>query len=224
MTLFRQLMLLIITLFVLSLSGTYYLTFQNSRSYFIEQLQIQTQDTATSLGLSLSSNAKDKAIMLSMVNSIFDRGYFSKIEIKSMQGQTIISRSQATTNDVVPKWFINIVKFPSPKQSSLLMSGWQQLGELTVISDPSLAYADLWQTTTELFMWFLGLTLAFLVFAYFSIKIIFSPLTKIAAQARAICQNEFYIETKLPKTRELNIVADAMNKTVLKLKSLFNAS
>lgn len=221
MTLFRQLMLLILTLFLLSFAGTLYVTFHHSRSYYLEQLNITAQDTATSLGLSLSAHTKDKPLMLSMVNAIFDRGYFTKIEVKSMNGKPIISRTQNPSYHQLPRWFVHFVSFPSHKKSALLMSAWHQKGTLTVISDPSLAYVDLWKTCKGLFFWFLALTVLFLVFAYVSTKFLFKPLLLVADQARAICANVFQIQTKLPKTRELRILTDAMNRTVLKLKALF---
>jgi diguanylate cyclase (GGDEF)-like protein len=214
-------MLLILLLFIFSFSGTLYVTFKHSKDYYQEQLKITAQDTATSLGLSLSAHTDDKAVMLSMVNAIFDRGYFTKITIKSVTGKTLISRTQEPTYHQLPNWFIRFVAFPSSKRSALIMSGWMQKGKLTVISDPSLAYFDLWKTTRGLFVWFLGLSILSLIFAYLATKILFRPLIRVAEQARAICSNVFQIQSKLPRTKELRLVTDAMNRTVTKLKALF---
>lgn len=221
MTLFRQLMLLILILFIFCLTGTLYVTFKQSKDYYQEQLSITAQDTATSLGLSISTHTDDKAVMLSMVNAIFDRGYFTKIEIKSIKGETVIAKTQNPTYNQLPKWFIKLVNFSQPSRTALIMDGWMQKGTLTVISDPSLAYFDLWETTKQLFFWFLLLTILSLTFAYIATKILFKPLIRLAEQAKAVCANVFQVQTKLPKTKELRVVTDAMNRTVNKLETMF---
>ncbi len=221
MTLYRQLMILILTLVILSTLGAIYVTFIHTRSYYTEQLNITAQDTATSLGLSLSSNMSDKATMLSMVNAIFDRGYFSRIEIKNNNDQTIIKRTQKPNYHSLPNWFVYIVNFPSPKRSALIMSGWKQKGTLLVTANPSLAYFDLWNTSKSLIKWFVVLTFLFLSIAYIVTKILFTPLVRVAKQAHEICKNIFHVEAKIPKTKELRLVTEAMNKTVLKLRAIF---
>ena len=54
MTLFRQIFLILVVLFVVMFLGTMLLNFHGTRVFLTEQLESHAQDTATSLGLSLS--------------------------------------------------------------------------------------------------------------------------------------------------------------------------
>ena len=54
MTLLRQLILVIVILFVLLFAGTFAISVHNTQTYLSEQLKTISQDTATSLGLTLS--------------------------------------------------------------------------------------------------------------------------------------------------------------------------
>ena len=54
MTLLRQLILVIVTLFILLFAGTFAISVHNTRAYLSEQLKTISQDTATSLGVTLS--------------------------------------------------------------------------------------------------------------------------------------------------------------------------
>ena len=51
MTLFRQLFLILVALFVVMFLGTMLLNFHGTRVFLTEQLESHAQDTATSLGL-----------------------------------------------------------------------------------------------------------------------------------------------------------------------------
>ena len=54
MTLLRQLVIVIVTLFILLFIGTLLLSINNTREYLNDQLRTISQDTATSLGLTLT--------------------------------------------------------------------------------------------------------------------------------------------------------------------------
>ncbi len=224
MTLFKKLMVLIVSLFIICLSGTLYLTFQNSKEYYLEQLRANAQDTATSLGVSLSSHISDKPYMLSMVDAVFDRGYFEKISILAEDETLLLSREQLPNYSEVPQWFVSFVKLPMVEKKSLILTGWKEVGEIRVKSDPSFAYIDLWKTSLELFYWFLGLLFIFLIILYIGMNILFKPLYHAVDLARSICRSEFRILDNKPRTPELRMLIDALNKMVFKLKELFKAN
>ena len=54
MTLYRQIVLVVVALSVLMFAGTAIINVHDTRNYLEEQLESHAQDTATSLGLSLS--------------------------------------------------------------------------------------------------------------------------------------------------------------------------
>jgi hypothetical protein len=94
MTLIRQLILVIVTLFTLLFVGTFTLTINNTQKYLSEQLQTIAQDTATSLGLTLSPHfvTNDMIIVESMVSAVFDSGYYREVIIRDMEGKPIVER------------------------------------------------------------------------------------------------------------------------------------
>nr|4U65_A Chain A, Two component histidine kinase, GGDEF domain protein/EAL domain protein [Legionella pneumophila subsp. pneumophila str. Philadelphia 1]4U65_B Chain B, Two component histidine kinase, GGDEF domain protein/EAL domain protein [Legionella pneumophila subsp. pneumophila str. Philadelphia 1]4U65_C Chain C, Two component histidine kinase, GGDEF domain protein/EAL domain protein [Legionella pneumophila subsp. pneumophila str. Philadelphia 1]4U65_D Chain D, Two component histidine kinase, GGD len=131
---------------------TYFITMNNARNFFIQQLESNAQDTATSLGLSLSQSLinHDVPTMDSMVKAVFDRGYFSSIKVQDIKGKVIILKKQLPQESDIPQWFVNLIKWPSTEKSSLIMDGWMQAGVVLVASDPSYVYASLWRNAVEM--------------------------------------------------------------------------
>lgn len=203
--------------------GSFLITLNNERNFFIEQMNSNAQDTATSLGLSLSHalHNKDKAMMLSMVQAVFDRGYFSMIEVRDMRGELLVSRYAPKRMSKAPSWFYELIQWPSSVQSAIVMSGWKQVGEVLVNSDTSYACDALWKNTVGLFFWYLLFALVSLALVYVFIHWLLRPLQRVTKQAEAICEREFPIETEIPTTPELKKVTLAMNQMVTRIKKLF---
>lgn len=223
MTLTKKLAVGVLIMLLFVFIGTYLITLNSARNFFIEQLESNAQDTATSLGLSLSQSliSHDIPTMDSMVKAVFDRGYFSSINVKDMKGKIIVSKKQLPQKNDVPQWFANLIKWPSTEKSSLIMDGWMQAGVISVSSDPSYVYISLWRNAVEMVKAYLIFALIALVLVYCFIKYLLQPLKRVTAQALAISEHEFPIETKIPRTPELRQVTLAMNQMVTKVKSLF---
>ncbi|KGP62702.1 histidine kinase [Legionella norrlandica] len=224
MTLTKKMALGVLIMLLLVFIGTYLITMNNARNFFIQQLESNAQDTATSLGLSLSQSlvSHDVPTMNSMVKAVFDRGYFSSIKIKDIRGKIIISKKQLPHESHIPKWFVNLIKWPSAEKSSLIMDGWMQAGVVLVTSDPSYVYASLWSNAVEMVNAYFIFALLALILVYCFIRYLLQPLKRVTAQALAIAEREFPIETQIPKTPELRQVTLAMNQMVTKVKSLFH--
>ena len=101
MTLYKQLTLGIFILFVAGLIGTLILSTTNMRTFLEAQLGVHAQDTATSLGLSVSTHLQqaDMTGIRSMIDAVFDRGYFQAIKLIDINGDTLIERT-ADAHDV----------------------------------------------------------------------------------------------------------------------------
>ena len=56
MTLIKKMALGVLVMLFLVFIGTYLITMNNARNFFIQQIESNAQDTATSLGLSLSQS------------------------------------------------------------------------------------------------------------------------------------------------------------------------
>ncbi|MDH3872124.1 MAG: hypothetical protein OEU44_07915, partial [Gammaproteobacteria bacterium] len=162
MTLYRQLVLIIIVLLVAGFIGTVTISTNNLRHFLGEQLASHAQDTATSLGLSLSPHMQDNdlPIMNSMIDAIFDRGYYKSINVVTVGGESLVERSNPLQMEGVPDWFIDKVDFQVPTAEAIIMSAWKQAGTIQVTSHPGYAYRELWENTVDTFWLFLLSALA----------------------------------------------------------------
>ena len=89
MTLYRQLVIFTFVLFFLLFSGTWLAKLESTRSFLANQLESHAQDTATSLGLSVSQYVAegDLPAAESMINAVFDRGYYRIVSFSDTGGE-----------------------------------------------------------------------------------------------------------------------------------------
>lgn len=223
MTLLRQLILVIVTLFLLLFAGTFIISVHNTQSYLSTQLQTISQDTATSLGLTLSPHfAQDEMIIVeSMTSAVFDSGYYREVVIKSTDGKTIVERIAPVSIEGVPDWFISLVPLQTPRGEALIMAGWQQAGTITVAANPGEAYMTLWTNSIQSFWWFLGSSVLTFALGILALHFVLRPLRAVEQQAKSICDREYPVQNKLPWTLELRSVVEAMNRMTLKVRDMF---
>ena len=81
MSLRKQLFLAICLFLLVAFSGSFFVSLESSREQMLGQLRSHAQDAATALGLSLTTQIDDPAMIELMVSSIFDSGYFSSIRV-----------------------------------------------------------------------------------------------------------------------------------------------
>jgi len=223
-TLQRQLLILLSVLLTGLLVGILTLTISNSRHYFQQQLHTHAQDTATSLSLSLQSGlgTKDIALVDSMVDAIFDRGYYRDLSIRGIDGGLILSRHMDPPPHRVPSWFINWLSLkPSPGVAEITYD-WKIIGKLRVLSDTDGAYRELWTGAKQAFYLFLSAGVVSWLVLLLTLRKLFRPLADLEQQALAICHKDFSSQQPLPKTRELRRVVQAMNRMTKQLKVLFD--
>lgn len=224
MTLFRQLIIAVVILFICLYAGNTLVSLHNNRLLVEDQMQVHAQDTATSLGLSMTQAARDKdiATLDAMFNAVSDSGYYQRIYFSDLEQNVVIDREFPVSIETVPNWFVSMMSLPSPEGKAEVSSGWSQLGVLTVISHPGQAYSKLWQVTMTQLGWFAGITLLVCLLAYLALKWLLVPLTRVEQQANEIYERRFVTQDKIPKTRELGRVVLAMNRMAEHLKEVFN--
>lgn len=223
MPLSRQLIIVMFLLFLLVFAGTFFINANNIREYLFTQLESHAQDTATSLGLSITQPYanKDLPLVNSMVDVVFDRGYYQEIIIRKTAGQVVIKRHQEVKVGSVPQWFVTALPLKAPVAESLIMAGWRQVATLSVRSHPGFAYEELWRSVVESFWWSVASFLIALVVVIVVIRFMLKPLVQMEAQALAVADREFPMVNKLPFTRELRRTVLAMNKMSQKVKQMF---
>lgn len=224
MTLLRQLTIVIVTLFILLFAGTLLLSISNTRNYLNEQLRTISQDTATSLGLTLSPPMaeNDMAVVDRMISAVSDSGYYREVIVSDIEGKPLVTRSQQVKMSNVPQWFVDRVPLDTPPGEALIMAGWQQAGTIRVVPNPGHAYTALWTSAVESFWWFLAASMVTFALGMIALSLILRPLRAVELQARAICDREYPVQKKLPWTLELRSVVEAMNRMSSKVKEMFD--
>lgn len=223
MTLLKQLLAMIVLLSVMLFTGTFTLSIQNTRSYLNNQLRTISQDTATSLGMSLSQHMskQDYVMVERMVSAVSDSGYYREVIVTDVEGKPIVDKIQQVNLNNVPKWFIERFTLETPQGEALIMNGWQQAGLVKVLVNPGYAYMALWTSAVQSFWWFAGMSVLASILGAVALHYILRPLRTVEAQARAICDREYPVQSKLPWTLELRSVVEAMNQMTCKVKEMF---
>ncbi|RPH52048.1 MAG: EAL domain-containing protein [Desulfobacteraceae bacterium] len=223
MTLYRQLIIFTLILFLLLFAGTWYAKLDSTRSFLVDQLESHAQDTATSLGLSVSQHVikNDMPSVESMINAVFDRGYYETIKLVDARQKIMIDRVLSVKIENVPPWFIRWIPLETPEASANVMSGWIQAGTIVVKSHPGYAYKTLWEDMVSTTRWFIACGLFVLIAGGFGLRFLLKPLVLVERQADAICRKEYEVQERMPWTKELRRVVEAMNRMTHKVKEMF---
>lgn len=225
MTLFKQIASIFSIFIILIIGSVMYLNFNSANQFIQNQLYTTAEDTATSLGLSLSMNIPDNSddisTMETMVNAIFDRGYYESITLKDMDGKILIENKNTFKVKDVPNWFINSVKLKVPTAQTQISSGWIPYGILSIKLHTGHAYVQLWNIFIEILTTFAILVSLVLIILYILLSFILKSLKGVEKQAMAITNNDFILQEEVPFTTEFKNVVNGMNKMVVKVKNIF---
>ena len=223
MTLYRQLVIFTLVLFLVLFTGTWLAKLDSTRSFLVDQLESHAQDTATSLGVSISQYSidNDMPAIESMINAVFDRGYYRIVRYMDTKGNILIDRELDVTIENVPQWFIRLVSLKTPEASANVMAGWHQAGSIYVKSHPGYAYKTLWENVVHMSAWFLACGIFVLIAGGFGLRLLLKPLVLVERQADGLCNKKYEIQEHLPKTKELRRVVEAMNRMTGKVKEMF---
>lgn len=224
MTLYRQLLFFTLILFFLLFAGTWIAKLNSTRTFLQDQLESHAQDTATSLGLSISPHIQqnDMAAVETMFNAVFDRGYYRILRLVDIDQNVLIDRTLQVKIEGIPQWFIRLVPLKTPQATAIVLSGWTQAGEVVVESHPGYAYKTLWETAVSTTKWFLTMFVLVLAGGGLGLRFLLKPLQRVEHQAEALCKREYQIQEKIPWTRELRRVVEAMNRMTCKVKDMFD--
>lgn len=214
MSLSKQLLVLISILFFAIFSVNFYISVNNIRSYLEGEAQVHAQDTATSLGLSLSPymvNERDPVIE-TMMNAIFDMGYYQEIKLVNPENQPLVTLTNNKKVEGVPDEFIEFFPMKTATAQSEISSGWNIAGVVHVTINPGYAYFKLYQQFksslySSAFAFICSIVLLFLV-----LRATLAGLKKIELLALDIADGHYEKKIEpLPWTIEIKNVASAMN-------------
>jgi len=222
MSLGKQILALISLIYVMVFLGTLTIAVHNTRAFLNTQLASHAQDTATSLGLSLSLHiADDDPLMMeSMIDAIFDRGYYRSIVLEDADGKPSIERQTVVKVYDVPTWFVEMLPLQTPTATAPVMAGWTNGGNIIVSAHPGFAYTELWTTTKQTLQWYALTLLVALLFSFGFIRLLLRPLRDVEQQAMGISNRDFSFVSPVPRTRELRRVVEAMNLASTKVAQM----
>ncbi len=215
MSLTKQFSVGFLIVLILVFFSTVYINVNSFRSYIQNQLSSHAQDTATSLGLSISPYVGDETtlpIVETMVNAIFDSGYYQSIVLKDMEGTTLLEKQNPPAPQNVPDWFRDIFPLNPPVAETEINSGWNIAGTMTVKSHPGKGYAQLWQNANDTFTLTLLLFIVGSALLYAVLRIIITPIFAVVKASERISARDFSEIRDIPKTKELNLMVRAINK------------
>jgi len=213
MTLSKQLMLLIAMMFLAIFALNFYISINNIKDYLQVESEITAQDTATSLGLSLSPHmyAEDDGILETMVNTIFDRGYYLEILLEGAGGKELVRKTNPKTFQEVPDWFVEWLPMETATALSEISTGWTVAGRVHVTVHPGIGYLKLWQQARKTLVYSAVALVFFLVVLVFIVRLVLIPLGRIERLALSIADGNFDTIDPLPWTAEIRNVAVSMN-------------
>lgn len=213
MSLRNQLLGVLLSLIAAILVAIGWVSIQGTRSYLEQQLASHAQDAATALSVTLgqSMGKGDTVLAEAQVVSVFDRGYFKRIEVLGPDKSPVLKRELPQRVQGVPMWFVSMFPIETPAGEAFLGSGWRQLGKVIVISQPTYAYQHLWRTTVELLWWLLAISVAAVAMGLAVLHFILKPLRDIEKTAIAVQAKRFEQITSEPAAPELARVVHAMN-------------
>ncbi|EAR61700.1 EAL domain-containing protein [Neptuniibacter caesariensis] len=224
MSLVNQLIAAIFAVLIGLVSGTLYIMSESSRSVLQDQLESHAQDSATHLGLYLAPYMaeNDSATVETAVNAIFDSGFYQRILVTNADGAAIFEKNTPPEiSDEVPQWFQEMVKITPPSMFRDVTYGWQPAGKIYVQSRAGYAYEKLWKGAQDSIILFVSLSIVCLLAISSLIRYLLRPLNKVEQQAIALSEKRYIEQEKLPGTRELKSVVNAMNRMVRQVKSMF---
>ncbi len=224
MSLFKQLAIMLTLFLGVILVSVMMLNFKSATEFVQNQLYTDAKNTAHSLGLSLSkvSDPSDTATMETMINAIYDSGYYERIALIDIEGKPLYVRETKVQIRDVPQWFVDKVRIDNATVKSDIMIGWNRFGTLEVSGHTGHAYRQLYLTLIDLVQTFVLIGILVFGVLYLLLKLSLKALSRIKKQATAIIDNEFIIEEKMPFTTEFRSVTQAMNAMVSKVKDIFD--
>lgn len=220
MSIKQRLWLALLGFFFLALLSNLAINTLTTRQYLEEQLATHSQDSATSLALSMTQQAKDTVTLDLLVASQFDSGQYALIRLTDTTGKVISERQSNTNIQGVPDWFEKLIRIRTTQAQAKVSQGWNNFGEVTVIVSNQAAYLALWKTGQQNALALLGMGLVAALLTALLIRQVSVPLQQVVQQAEAISRRQFD-PIPLPNAIELRRVVKSLNQMAVQLQSLF---
>ncbi|MCM2680330.1 bifunctional diguanylate cyclase/phosphodiesterase [Echinimonas agarilytica] len=227
MSLYRQVLLLLIMITVLSLTAVMTLNLKNSATYMEGQLRVTAESALTSLGMRLAPILQpyDQALAESTVWAAFDGAYYKSIEVLVYENDETIRRVNSAQPGDVPEWFTQLFEFEPVIAEAPITNGWNEVAHVRIEGHPGYIQQQLWSLGQRLLMFYGGLFVLCAAVAALVLRwVISKPLGHIERQVHAIEERDFTYRIPNPATPELKRVVKAMNHLTGLLSERFQSN
>ena len=224
MTLFRQLSLILLILLAFALCGTLLIGVDYAKRHLAEDLGERAQDTALALALAQPTGvtAIDRANLDPILDALFQRGYFQALELTDANGGKLASRALDGRVADVPLWFVKLLPLQTLTINAEVIRNGTSLGTLELTSNAEYAYYRLWNSVMGVARWVPICALLVMALGAGLLGFLLSPLRALERQAEAICNRRYPIQERLPRTRELRRLVQAMNRVASRVRQIFD--
>jgi len=221
MSLFKQLWIAILLLIVLAIGGSVFVSALTAKNYLNDQLYQKNVDSANALALIVGGANYEPVTAELQIASQFDSGFYQSIRLRDLDKNIIVERSGTANTPGVPNWFVKLIPIDPEPGIARINKGWQQIGDIEVMSHAKFAYSALWRNGIQLASYFViaGLLCGFI--ATVLIQKLIQPLNSVVEQAQAIGDRRF-ITIEEPKTLEFKTLVQSMNKLSSRIKKLLD--
>jgi EAL domain-containing protein (putative c-di-GMP-specific phosphodiesterase class I)/GGDEF domain-containing protein len=220
MSLIRQIWLLLLGTLLLAFAGSVAVNADAARDTLQTQLRIKNSDNATALALVLSQQKGDAALMELVVSSLFDTGFYRRVQLVAADGAVRFAREAPAVPQEAPDWFVRLLPIESAPGVAQVSDGWRALGRVELESQASYAHDELWRGTQRSALALAVLGVLAGLGGALVVQRIRVPLEQTVAQARSLERGE-YVTVDEPAVPELRRLARAMNSMVARLKMVF---
>ncbi|MDW6004976.1 bifunctional diguanylate cyclase/phosphodiesterase [Vibrio mangrovi] len=225
MTLYKQIVMGMIALFILLISSVFIIQFNTTRSNLEQQQSSEVSNTINTVGLALAPYLEDKDTIAaeSVINALFDGSTYSLVKLTFFDERPAIVRTYPITPNGVPKWFTHLNLFKPISESRVVTSGWMQLAEVEITSHPGEAYRQLWNALIRLSIVFGCVFLVGLVAIALIIRHSLQPLHAIVIKMEQVARSQFGKPLPKPVTKDLVHVVDGINRMSSQVEKSFMA-
>ena len=203
------------------LGGVLSVQFLDSKTYVEEQLYLNAQNSAASLSLSMTTARGDIPEMKTMINAVFDNGYYEFIELLDKDRKSLYIKNQPPQMGGVPQWFADTIKIDPLYAEAQISSGWNPIGYVRVKSDRGVAYRQMYRIFKNTIITFVIFSLIGFLLLHILMRLALTSLDTIQKQAEGIMQNRFMVEKRVSPILEFRRISEAMNKMVKHVKEIF---
>ena len=224
MSLSKQLLILVSSIFLIIFSVNFVLSVNKIRNYLEVESQVHAQDTATSLGLSLSPYIVDEKdpVLETMIKAIFDMGYYREIKLVNPDNKVLVIAENTKTFSDIPQWFIDALPMQPATAESEINAGWSVGGTIYVTINPGTGYLKLYQLAQSSLNYSLMTFAGAVSLLFLILRFMLLPLQAINRLALEIADGHFNTIKKLPWTLEVKNVAISMNTMSEKIADIIS--